>query len=138
MVALRVLRGIHPYDGGRWGGWWHRCGRWGRRSRAQGEGRGCRSWCSATAAFWVAAALVVPGSQVRIKGVGLNPTRSGFLDILRRMGAYVEASGVREGWIGEPVGELVVRHSKLRGTGIVAGDVPGAVDELPLLALVGA
>ena len=91
-----------------------------------------------SAAFWVAAALVVPGSQVRIKGVGLNPTRSGFLDILRRMGAYVEASGVREGWIGEPVGELVVRHSKLRGTGIVAGDVPGAVDELPLLALVGA
>jgi 3-phosphoshikimate 1-carboxyvinyltransferase len=91
-----------------------------------------------SAAFWVAAALVVPGSEVRIGGVGLNPTRSGFLDILRGMGADVEASEVMEDQIGEPVGELVVRHSKLRGTSVGAGDVPGAVDELPLLALVGA
>jgi 3-phosphoshikimate 1-carboxyvinyltransferase len=91
-----------------------------------------------SAAFWVAAALVVPASEVRIRGVGLNPTRSGFLDILRRMGADVEALGVREDRIGEPVGELVVRHSKLRGTNVGAEEVPGAVDELPLLALVGA
>jgi 3-phosphoshikimate 1-carboxyvinyltransferase len=91
-----------------------------------------------SAAFWVAAALVVPGSEVRIRGVGLNPTRSGFLDILRRMGADVEALGVREDRIGEPVGDLVVCHSKLRGTNVGAEDVPGAVDELPLLALVGA
>jgi 3-phosphoshikimate 1-carboxyvinyltransferase len=91
-----------------------------------------------SAAFWVAAALVVPGSEVRIRGVGLNPTRTGYLDILRGMGAEVEASGVSEDRIGEPVGELVVRHSKLRGTRVRAEDVPGAVDELPLLALVGA
>jgi 3-phosphoshikimate 1-carboxyvinyltransferase len=91
-----------------------------------------------SAAFWVAAALVVPGSEVRIEGVGLNPTRTGFLDILRRMGADVEASGVREDRTGEPVGELVVRHSKLSGIRVGAGDVPGAVDELPLLALLGA
>jgi 3-phosphoshikimate 1-carboxyvinyltransferase len=91
-----------------------------------------------SAAFWVAAALVVPGSQVRIKGVGLNPTRDGFLDILRGMGADVEASGVTEDRTGEPVGELVVRHSNLRGISVGADDVPGAVDELPLLALVGA
>ena len=91
-----------------------------------------------SAAFWVAAALVVPGSEVRIKGVGLNPTRTGFLDILRGMGADVEASGVQENRIGEPVGDLVVRHSKLRGVNVGGGDVPGAVDELPLLALVGA
>ena len=90
------------------------------------------------AAFWVAAALVVPGSEVHISGVGLNPTRSGFLDILRGMGADVEVSGAEEDQIGEPVGELVVRHSKLRGTVVGAEDVPGAVDELPLLALVGA
>ncbi len=93
---------------------------------------------ASSAAFWVAATLVVPGSEVRIRDVGLNPTRSGFLDILRRMGADVEASGVREDRLGEPVGDLVVRHSKLRGTSVGAGDVPGAVDELPLLALVGA
>jgi 3-phosphoshikimate 1-carboxyvinyltransferase len=91
-----------------------------------------------SAAFWVAAALIVPGSEVRIKGVGLNPTRTGFLDILRGMGADVEASGVQENRIGEPVGELVVRHSKLRGVNVGEGNVPGAVDELPLLALVGA
>jgi 3-phosphoshikimate 1-carboxyvinyltransferase len=91
-----------------------------------------------SAAFWVAAALVVPGSEVRIKGVGLNPTRGGFLDILRGMGAEVEALGVGESGIGEPVGELVVRHSELRGTRVGAKDVPGAVDELPLLALAGA
>jgi 3-phosphoshikimate 1-carboxyvinyltransferase len=91
-----------------------------------------------SAAFWVAAALIVSGSEVRIRRVGLNPTRSGFLDILRRMGAEVEASGVREDEAGEPVGELVVRHSKLQGTRVGAEEVPGAVDELPLLALVGA
>jgi 3-phosphoshikimate 1-carboxyvinyltransferase len=91
-----------------------------------------------SAAFWVAAAVVVPGSEVRIKGVGLNPTRSGFLDILREMGADVEASNVLEDRAGEPVGELVARHSKLRGTKVGAAGVPGAVDELPLLALVGA
>jgi 3-phosphoshikimate 1-carboxyvinyltransferase len=95
-----------------------------------------------SAAFWVAAGLVVPGSEVRIEGVGLNPTRGGFLDILRRMGADVEASEVREDRLGEPVGELVVRHAGtgggLRGTRVGPADVPGAVDELPLLALVGA
>ncbi|HEV3477154.1 MAG TPA: 3-phosphoshikimate 1-carboxyvinyltransferase, partial [Rubrobacteraceae bacterium] len=77
-----------------------------------------------SAAFWVAAALVVPGSEVRIKDVGLNPTRAGFLDILRGMGAHVEASEVGEDRIGEPVGELVVRASKLRGISVGAEDVP--------------
>jgi 3-phosphoshikimate 1-carboxyvinyltransferase len=91
-----------------------------------------------SAAFWVAAALVVPGSEVRIRGVGLNPTRSGFLDILRKMGAEVEVAEVREDRIGEPVGDLVVRHSELRGARVGAESVPVAVDELPLLALVGA
>jgi 3-phosphoshikimate 1-carboxyvinyltransferase len=92
-----------------------------------------------SAAFWVAAGLVVGGSEVRVRGVGLNPTRRGFLDILRRMGAGVEASGVWEDPIGEPVGELVVRHgASLRGTRVGPREVPGAVDELPLLALVGA
>jgi 3-phosphoshikimate 1-carboxyvinyltransferase len=91
-----------------------------------------------SAAFWVAAALTLVGSEVCIRGVGLNPTRSGFLDILRKMGAEVEVSGVRENRIGEPVGDLISRHSRLRGTRVGARDVPGAVDELPLLALVGA
>ena len=91
-----------------------------------------------SAAFWVAAALVVPGSEVGIRGVGLNPTRTRFLDILRRMGAEIEIRGGGEDAIGEPVGELVVRHSPLRPAVVGPEDVPGAVDELPLLALVGA
>jgi 3-phosphoshikimate 1-carboxyvinyltransferase len=91
-----------------------------------------------SAAFWVAAALVVPGSEIVIRKVGLNPTRTRFLDILRRMGADVEMRDAGEDAVGEPVGELVVRHSRLQATIVGPEDVPGAVDELPLLALVGA
>jgi 3-phosphoshikimate 1-carboxyvinyltransferase len=91
-----------------------------------------------SAAFWVTAALVVPGSEVRIRRVGLNPTRTRFLDILSRMGAEVEIRNAGEDVIGEPVGELVARHSHLTATEVGPEDVPGAVDELPLLALLGA
>ena len=91
-----------------------------------------------SAAFWVVAALVVPQSEVVIRRVGLNPTRTRLLDILRRMGADIEIRGAGEDAIGEPVGELVVRHSTLEATVVGPEDVPGAVDELPLLALVGA
>jgi 3-phosphoshikimate 1-carboxyvinyltransferase len=90
-----------------------------------------------SAAFWVAAALVVPRSEVRIRKVGLNPTRTRFLDILRRMGAEVEIRGAVEDAIGEPVGEILARHSGLEATTVGPEDVPGAVDELPLLALLG-
>jgi 3-phosphoshikimate 1-carboxyvinyltransferase len=91
-----------------------------------------------SAAFWVAAALVVPGSEVRVHKVGLNPTRTRFLDILNRMGAEVEIRGAVEDAIGEPVGEIVARHSPLKAAEVGPEDVPGAVDELPLLALLGA
>lgn len=91
-----------------------------------------------SAAFWVAAALAVPGSELRITGVGLNPTRTGFLDILSRMGAEIEITSKEENEIGEHVGDLLVRHSELRGIKVGASEVPKAVDELPLLALLGA
>lgn len=93
-----------------------------------------------SAAFWVVAALVAgrPGDEVRLRKVGLNPTRTRFLDILRRMGADVEMRGVGEDAIGEPVGEIVARRSSLAATTVGPEDVPGAVDELPLLALLGA
>ena len=91
-----------------------------------------------SAAFWIAAALVVRGSKVRILKVGLNPTRTRFLDILGRMGAEVEIRGAGEDAVGEPVGEILARHSSLKATTVGPGDVPGAVDELPLLALLGA
>jgi 3-phosphoshikimate 1-carboxyvinyltransferase len=91
-----------------------------------------------SAAFLVAAALVIPVTEVAIREVGLNPTLTRFLEILRRMGAEVEIRGAGEDAIGEPVGELVVRYSPLKAVTVGPKDVPGAVDELPLLALLGA
>ena len=87
-----------------------------------------------SAAFLLVAALLVPGSEVRVRGVGLNPTRIGALEILRRMGANVLVEGAHDE-AGEPRGDLVARASRLRGTRISAEEVPAAIDELPLLAI---
>ncbi len=89
-----------------------------------------------SAAFFVVAVLIVPGSEIKLSGVGLNPTRTGLLSILERMGAAIEAE--REGEQGgEPVGSIVARHSPLGGTEVGSGEVPLAIDELPLVALAG-
>ncbi|HEY1284744.1 MAG TPA: 3-phosphoshikimate 1-carboxyvinyltransferase [Solirubrobacterales bacterium] len=88
-----------------------------------------------SAAFLVAAALLVPGSELTLSGVGLNPTRTGLLAVLRRMGAELEAEVTGEPG-GEPIGELGVRPSRLRGTEVGGAEVPLAIDELPLVALV--
>ncbi len=87
-----------------------------------------------SAAFFVVAALLVPGSDVSLDGVGLNPTRTGLLSILERMGAEIEVdpSGERGG---EPSGRIRIRPSQLRGTEVGGGDIPLAIDELPLVAL---
>jgi 3-phosphoshikimate 1-carboxyvinyltransferase len=87
-----------------------------------------------SAAFFIVAALLVPGSEVALKGVGTNPTRTGLLRILERMGAEVEVEveGKRGG---EPVGTVLVRASELRGTEVGGDEVPLAIDELPLVAL---
>jgi 3-phosphoshikimate 1-carboxyvinyltransferase len=87
-----------------------------------------------SAAFLLVAALLVPGSEARVRGVGLNPTRTGALEILRRMGADVRVEGAHDE-AGEPRGDLVVRASRLRGTSIGAEEVPAAIDELPLVAI---
>ncbi|CAN5235080.1 3-phosphoshikimate 1-carboxyvinyltransferase [soil metagenome] len=89
-----------------------------------------------SAAPLVAAAVIVPGSDLVIRGVGVNPTRAGFLRILRRMGADVEVD-VR--WERpEPVGDLRVRSGQLTGTIVDAEDVPATIDELPLIGVLGA
>ncbi len=89
-----------------------------------------------SAAFLLVAALIVPGSRVRLEGVGLNPTRVGLLGILTRMGAAIEVEeGIPSG--GEPQGVIDARHSTLRGTRVAAGEVPLTIDELPLVALAG-
>ena len=87
-----------------------------------------------SAAFPIVAAVLVPGSEVEIHGVGLNPTRSGLLTVLRRMGAEIE---VEEGptVASEPRGSVRVQGCDLQGTEIGGDEVPLAIDELPLLAL---
>ncbi|MBW3594632.1 MAG: 3-phosphoshikimate 1-carboxyvinyltransferase [Actinobacteria bacterium] len=85
-----------------------------------------------SAMFLIGAALLVPGSELTIEGVGLNPTRIGALDVLTEMGA--DLSVHPRAAADEPVGSIEVRHSHLRGTTIEGDRVPGMIDELPILA----
>jgi 3-phosphoshikimate 1-carboxyvinyltransferase len=90
-----------------------------------------------SAAFFLVAALLVPGSALRIENVGLNPTRSALLDFLVSMGADVRIDGLRLA-AGEPVGDLEVRHSRTRG-GVIEKEMTAAlIDEIPVLAVLGA
>ena len=85
-----------------------------------------------SAAFPIAAATLVPGSEVTIQNVGMNPTRTGFLTIIERMGADIRRINPREAG-GEPVADLLVRHSPLKGIDIEPALVPSAIDEFPIL-----
>ncbi|HYM91955.1 MAG TPA: 3-phosphoshikimate 1-carboxyvinyltransferase, partial [bacterium] len=80
-----------------------------------------------SAAFFLVAAALVPGSELAVAGVGLNPTRTGVLDILRMMGARVDVRDVREEG-GEPVGTVDVRATRLRGAAIGGALIPRAID----------
>ena len=87
-----------------------------------------------SAAPFVVAATLLPGSTIRIHGVGINPTRTGLLDVLERMGARIAHFNRRtEG--GEPVADLEIGHADLVATEIGPAEVPRLVDELPLFAL---
>ena len=89
-----------------------------------------------SAAPWLALAVCHPDAEIRLEGVGVNPTRTGLLDVMRRMGADVELLEERaEG--GEPVADVVARSSSLRGVVVEGSEVPRAIDELPLVALLG-
>jgi 3-phosphoshikimate 1-carboxyvinyltransferase len=88
---------------------------------------------SSAAALLVAAAIV-PGSSVTVHGVGLNPRRTGLLDVLERMGARIAIYN-RHAVGGEPAGDVEVRSSELVGAAVGPDEVPALVDELPLLAL---
>jgi len=87
-----------------------------------------------SAAFFVVASLLVGGSEVLMHGVGLNPTRVGLLSVLERMGAEIEATPTGDQG-GEPIGDLRVVASELRGAEVGGAEVPLAIDELPLVAL---
>jgi len=88
-----------------------------------------------SAAFLVGAALLAESGSLRISGVGLNPTRTGFLQVLARMGGKVDSENQSDRY-GEPVGDLVVRPASLEGTEVTAEEIPGLIDEIPLLAVV--
>ena len=89
-----------------------------------------------SAAFMAVAAAALPGSDVEITDVGLNPSRSALLDVLRRFGADVEVHLEHEHQ-GEPVGRLRIRHGVMRDLVITPDEVPEVIDELPVLATLG-
>ncbi len=86
------------------------------------------------AAFFLVAACIVPGAEILIKNVGINPTRTGIIEIMRKMEADVRI--INQKMIaGEPVADLLVRASKLKGTCIKGGIIPRLIDEIPVLAV---
>ena len=87
-----------------------------------------------SAAFWMVAASALAGSKVTIEEVGLNPSRTAILDVLRRFGARVDIGALEGGELGEPAGAVVVQHAELREITIAPHEVPGVIDELPVLA----
>ena len=89
-----------------------------------------------SAAFLAVAAAALPGGDVSFTHIGLNPSRSALLDLLRRFGANVEAT-VEEDWNGEPVGRLRIRHGRMTDLVISPDEVPEVIDELPVLATLG-
>ena len=90
-----------------------------------------------SAAYFIAAGLLVPGSQILIKNVGINPTRSGILKVCRAMGADIQYLNEKSGcW--EPSADLLVTYSPLKGTVIEGDIIPTLIDELPIIAVMAA
>lgn len=87
-----------------------------------------------SAAFWLVAASIIPNSQLVLVNVGINPTRTGILDILKQMGADITITNER--WSGrEPVADIIVRSAKLHGVTIEAEIIPRLIDEIPVLTV---
>ena len=89
-----------------------------------------------SAAFWIAAVAARPGAELIVRGVGLNPRRTALLDVLKRMGALIEVEVTEEQ--GDPIGTVFVRGAQLHGTEIGGDEIPNLIDELPMLAAIGA
>ena len=90
-----------------------------------------------SAAFFMVAALITPGSELLIRNVGVNPTRTGVIDILKAMGGNIELLDERE-LSGEPVADLLVRSSRLKAIDIAGSVVPRAIDEFPAICVAAA
>ncbi|GJM16612.1 MAG: 3-phosphoshikimate 1-carboxyvinyltransferase [Thermodesulfobacteriota bacterium] len=87
-----------------------------------------------SAAFFIVGALIIPGSEILIKNVGINPLRAGIIDILKNMGGDLEIINQRD-VNGEPIGDIVVRSSNLHSTEICGDLIPKTIDELPVVAV---
>lgn len=90
-----------------------------------------------SAAFFVVAAVITPGSELTVEAVDLNPSRIAFVEVLRRMGADVDVR-VRDTRLGEPVGDIVARAGPLTGTVVAGDEIPNVQDEVPVLAVAAA
>ena len=90
-----------------------------------------------SAAFLIVGALMVPGSELTVEGVGVNPTRTGLIDVLREMGGEIQVVNERVE-AGEPVGDIMARTSELHGVRVGGDLIPRLVDEIPILAVAAA
>jgi 3-phosphoshikimate 1-carboxyvinyltransferase len=87
-----------------------------------------------SAAFWLVAGAITPGAELTVENVGLNPSRTGILEVLEQMGARIRVINQRD-VAGEPVGDLQVSHGPLQAFAIGAEIMPRLVDEIPVLAV---
>lgn len=87
-----------------------------------------------SAAYWLIAGAIIPGSELLLKNVGINPTRTGILDVLQTMGADIEVFNEHTSG-GEPAADIRVRHSNLHGTKFGADIMPRLIDEIPILVV---
>lgn len=87
-----------------------------------------------SAAYFITAALLVPGSRITMRGIGINPTRTGILDAYRQMGADITIENIDESG-GEPAGDITASYSRLKGIEIGGSMIPRLIDEIPILAL---
>lgn len=90
-----------------------------------------------SAAYFITAAVITPNSQITVRGVGINPTRTGILDALRMMGADISVDNIRSE-AGEPTADITAKSSRLRGINIAGDLVPRLIDEVPILAVAAA
>lgn len=90
-----------------------------------------------SASFFIVAFACIPDAKLRVKDLGLNPTRTGLLQVLKRMGAKIEVENMRYEY-NEPVGDLVVEGGELKGTVIDKNEIPSMIDEIPILCVAGA
>lgn len=90
-----------------------------------------------SAAYFIAAASLIPGSEILIRSIGINPTRAGMIEVAQSMGADISILGIRQD-TAEPVADLLVRYAPLHGVTIGGSVTPALIDEIPVLAVMAA